>query len=363
MSYEHLMGLGRAGGPAFVSLARGAGPAGVGPSTTMSFMVPGRLPVSQTHWPQRETMSYETTGMGAMSKTVYGKYDREPCTEYPGGGETQLQYGSGTSNDEYMRGRHCRPTGRTEYFKNYAGQEFNHPVWCCPTSEESARLAAAALAAMRAPGEACAAAGGTVRSSEGAECPEGGLLMDRWNAGMPGTRELRLAVKCCFPAGTAPEPERPTTWEGLISAVSQVLPIGPIRPEQPEAVACPPGGRKHWYHERDTRSMRLAEVAGCRATGERRVQQRPVYIAGSAAEYGAPGGTEAQYTQVAYCCPAGVTPAAPTVTPPIPTPVGPVPGPGVQMIEAVPARPWYLHPAVLVGGGVIGAVVLMKVLK
>jgi hypothetical protein len=51
-----------------------------------------------------------------------------------------------------------------------------------------------------------------------------------------------------------------------------------------------------------------------------------------------------------YCCPPEVT-----VLPPVPFP-------DVTPIGSRTA-PWYLHPAVLVGGGVIGAVVLMKVLK
>jgi len=46
MGYESLAGM--RPGTHFASLARGVGPAGVGPSTTMNFNMPGRLPFSRS---------------------------------------------------------------------------------------------------------------------------------------------------------------------------------------------------------------------------------------------------------------------------------------------------------------------------
>jgi hypothetical protein len=70
------------------------------------------------------------------------------------------------------------------------------------------------------------------------------------------------------------------------------------------------------------------------------------------------GGTRSTpWNETEYCCP------APLMTPPM-LPPGSVPPPTPPpREEPVQARPWYMHPAVLVGSGAIGAIVLVRLVQ
>jgi hypothetical protein len=106
--------------------------------------------------------------------------------------------------------------------------------------------------------------------------------------------------------------------------------------------------------EREEKLRRLAEIkAAAAAAAAAQLQQQPSVVLPPVA-------------------PPAPTPPPPAVPPPAPPPTVP-PAPPISILPPVPfpdatpigqpTAPWYLHPVVLVGGGVIGAVVLMKVLK
>jgi len=128
-------------------------------------------------------------------------------------------------------------------------------------------------------------------------------------------------------------------------------------------------GRKQWFdipaNNAEAASSHAARAAqGCVRTGETRSQIRyPSQIAsffrGSITAEGRGAEHTTRVSQEAWCCPRPGTSVPGLTRPPQTLPV-----PGVQVSEqGISPRPWCLHPAVLVGGGVVAAVVAMRLME